>query len=110
MAGSWATNCRTGSAPWSGWTGGSSRRPPSAAHERRSRLRDAAALLSSAGLAVRSARHGSMIPKNLDRLPFLRHLFDEHHQLVVALDAFLLRIPLLNLLSRTWGVVGQGTG
>lgn len=80
------------------------------AHERRYRLHKARDLLTEAGFSVRSARHGSMIPKNLDRLPFLRRLFDEHYRLVLGLDALLLRVPLLNLLSGTWELVAQKMG
>ena len=77
------------------------------AHERRYRLREACDLLATAGFSVSSTRHGSMIPKNLDRLPFLRRLFDDRYRLVRSLDAALLRVPGLNLFSGTWEIIGQ---
>lgn len=79
------------------------------AHERRYRLRDAARLLTEAGFSVRSRRHGSMIPKNLDRLPFLRRLFDRYYRQVAALDGLLVRAPLLSVVSGTWEIVAQRT-
>ena len=80
------------------------------AHERRYRLREASQLLAAAGLSVSSTRHGSMIPKNLDRLSLLRPLFDGRYRFVRALDAVLLRIPGLNLFSGTWEIVAQKPG
>jgi len=77
------------------------------AHERRYRLREACDLLAGGGFAVSSARHGSMVPKNLDRLPFLRTLFDERYRPVRAVDATLLRVPGLNLFSGTWEIVAE---
>ena len=77
------------------------------AHERRYKLRQVAGLFAGTGLAIKSSRHGSMIPKNLDRLPLLRRLFDNHYHLVAGLDSLLLRVPLLSLLSGTWEIVAQ---
>lgn len=79
------------------------------AHERRYRSREIEAMLSHAGFARRSQRHGSMIPKNLDGLPFLRGLFDGPYRHIAALDAVLLRIPPGNLFSGTWEIVAQRT-
>src|SRR3990170_5088187 len=56
------------------------------AHERRYGRREVWALLAGAGFSIVSQRYGSMIPKNLDRLPFARRLFDRHYRLVAALD------------------------
>ena len=80
------------------------------AHDRRYRRREVNGLLSEAGFDVRVARHGSMIPKNLDRLPFLRPLFDGAYRPLAAIDSALLRIPGLNLLSGTWEVIAQRNG
>jgi SAM-dependent methyltransferase len=80
------------------------------AHERRYRLREVRDLLSGAGFSVQKARHGSMIPKNLDRLPMLRRLFDAHPRFVLTLDGALLRVPVLNLFSGTWEIVAQRVG
>jgi len=80
------------------------------AHERRYRLREVRDLLCGAGLSIRTVRHGSMIPKNLDRLPVLRKLFDRHAQQVQALDGALLRVPVLKLFSGTWEIVAQKAG
>ena len=51
-----------------------------------------------------------MIPKNLDRLPLLRRLFDRWYRVVAGLDAALLRAPVFSLLSGTWEIVAQNTG
>ncbi len=80
------------------------------AHERRYRSREIEAMLSHAGFVLRSRRHGSMIPKNLDGLPFLRGLFDGSHRLIAALDTVLLRVPPVNLFSGTWEIVAQKNG
>jgi SAM-dependent methyltransferase len=77
------------------------------AHERRYHRGEAAQLLADAGFAVRSQRHGSMVPKNLDRLPFLRRLFDAGYRQVALLDALLVRTPGVNLFSGTWEIVAQ---
>jgi SAM-dependent methyltransferase len=63
------------------------------AHDRRYWLREVRALLDGAGFTMVSRHYGSMVPKNLDRLPFLRRLFDRHYRLVAAFDRVLLRIP-----------------
>jgi hypothetical protein len=51
-----------------------------------------------------------MIPKNLDRLSFLRRLFDKQYRLVAGLDSALLRVPGLNLFSGTWEIVARKQG
>lgn len=80
------------------------------AHERRYRPQEVRDLLSGTGFSVSSMRHGSMIPKNLDRVPVLRKLFDEHYRVVRSMDGALLRIPGLNLFSGTWEVIGRKPG
>ena len=80
------------------------------AHERRYARREVEALLTGAGFRVVSQRYGSMIPKNLDRLPFARRLFDRNYRIVAALDAALLRFPVVNLFSGTWEIVAQRAG
>jgi SAM-dependent methyltransferase len=76
-------------------------------HERRYRLREVRELLAGAGFSLVAHRRGSMVPKNLDRLPFLRRAFDERYGLVAALDAFLLRVPVASLFAGTWEVVAE---
>jgi len=80
------------------------------AHERRYGRREVGALLAGAGFSIVSQRYGSMIPKNLDRLPFARRLFDRNHRFVAALDAALLRFPVVKLFSGTWEIVAQRAG
>jgi SAM-dependent methyltransferase len=77
------------------------------AHDRRYRPGQARRLLADGGLAVRSQRHGSMVPKNLDRLPFLRPLFDHRYRFVARVDAALLRVPVVNWFSGTWEIVAE---
>ena len=77
------------------------------AHERRYRLSEVDQLLSAAGFSVATARRSVMIPKNLDRLSFLRRLFDDRYHLVRSLDTALLRVPGLNLFSGTWEITAQ---
>ena len=80
------------------------------AHERRYGRSEVAALLAGAGFSIVSQRYGSMIPKNLDRLPFARRMFDRNHRIVAALDAALLRFPVVKLFSGTWEIVAQRAG
>lgn len=79
------------------------------AHERRYRPREAERLLTEAGFAVRSRRHGSMVPKNLDRLPFLRRLFDAGYRQVALFDALLARTPGVSAFSGTWEIIAEKT-